>query len=351
MDTGRPRSARTKTRTKGIWRGVVGAGCMLALGAASAGEYRAWVAARFDDTPEGLAVDASGNLYTALFHTGRIMKIAPDGKQELVAYVPSKEDAGKGATVGIELDGGGNIYVAFHQYSPRYEENNLVDPFHAACRDATVTLSGVYKVDAKTGQVTPLATRGDGWPFCFPDDVDVDSSGNVYLTDLTYSGIWKISPDGRKVTLWSAHRLLNWGNPPTSGFPLGVNVLVLDKEEKNLYAATDGDPMVLKFPIREDGSAGEPEVISRGHSPFDGIALDDKGNLYLSEILRNELWVMTPDGSDRRLVADRRTAPLDNNTSLVWYKGRVCTANLGFTHPSPKEAERTIVCVEGYGVP
>ncbi len=318
----------------------------------AAAEYKAWVLAHFDDTPEGIAADAAGNIYTALFHTGRIVKVTPDGKTEVLAVIPSEAEAGKGDTVGIDLDKDGNIYVAYKQNSPKYEAVNLVDPFHAACRDATVTMSGVYKVDAKTHKVTALATKADGWPFCFPDDVEIDSQGNVYLTDLTYSGIWKISPDGKKVELWSGDPLLNWSSPPYSGFPLGVNVLVMDKDEKNIYAATDGDPMVVKIPINADGTAGKAVALSRGHSPFDGIELDDKGNIYVSEILRNELWVLSPDGTSRRLVADKRTAPLDNNTSLVWHDGIVCTANLGFTHfPKVEEADRTITCISGYGLP
>ena len=327
------------------------AGVSLLAGAAAAGEYKAWVLAQFDDTPEGIAVDADGNIITALFHTGKIMKVSPDGKQELIAIVPSAADAGKGDTVGLDLDKAGNIYVAYKQNSPNYEANNLVDPFHAACRDATVTLSGVYKIDANSHAVTALATRADGWAFCFPDDVEIDSQGNVYMTDLTYSGIWKISPDGKKVAMWSADPLLNWSPRPYSGFPLGVNVLVMDPAEKNLYTATDGDPMVVKIPINDDGTAGQAVAISRGHSPFDGIELDDKGNIFVSEILRSEIWVLSPDGSQRVLVATKRTAPLDNNTSLVWHDGTLCTANLGFTHAKPEEADRTITCVKGFDLP
>lgn len=51
-----------------------------------------------------------------------------------------------------------------------------------------------YRI-CRNQQVTPLATKAEGWPFCYPDDVAIDSSGNVYMTDLTYSGIWEISPD------------------------------------------------------------------------------------------------------------------------------------------------------------
>ena len=81
-----------------------------------------------------------------------------------------------------------------------YEANNLGDQFHAACRDVKVTASGVYKIELATKKVTALATKADGWPFCFPDDVDIDDQGNVYMTDLTYAGIWKISPDGKRST-------------------------------------------------------------------------------------------------------------------------------------------------------
>ena len=79
----------------------------------------------------------------------------------------------------------------------------------------------MYKIELATKKVTALATRADGWPFCFPDDVDIDDQGNVYMSDLTYAGIWKISPDGKKVDLWSADPLLNWSPQPYSGFPLG----------------------------------------------------------------------------------------------------------------------------------
>jgi len=259
-------------------------------------QFRAWVMARLPDTPEGLAIDSQGNIYATLFHTDEVILLRENGNYDHVAWVPSKEESGKGDLIGLDVDKSGNIYVAFKAHS-RYDATDLGNPFHPACRDATVTRSGLYKVDAKTRKVTPLATRADGWAFCFPDDVAVDSQGNIYMTDLTYAGIWKVSADGRTVNLWSTHALLNWSSKPYSGYPVGVNDLVLDKQEKNIYAVTDGDPAVLKIPINADGSAGEPKILElNGYSPLDGVELDDKGNVYVSEILRNEIWVISPDG-------------------------------------------------------
>jgi len=88
-----------------------------------------------------------------------------------------------------------------------------------------------------------------------------------------------------------------------------------------------------------------------GFSAFDGIELDAKGNIYVSEILLNQIWVLSPNGSQRILIATKRNAPLDNNTSLVLKGDVLCTANLGFTHAKPEEADRTVVCMKGFPLP
>ncbi|HEV2400225.1 MAG TPA: transposase [Candidatus Sulfotelmatobacter sp.] len=197
------------------------------------------------------------------FHCGK--KLA-----SYVGLVPSREESGKGDLIGLDFDKADSIYVAYKAHS-KFDATDLADPFHPSCRDATVTRSGVHKIDAKTRNVMALATRADGWPFCYPDDVAIDSKANVYVTDLTYSGIWKISPDAKKVTLWSAHALLNGSTKSYTGFPIGVNDLLLDKEEKNINAVTDSDPMVLRIPIKEDGTAGEPQPVGLpGYSPSTG---------------------------------------------------------------------------------
>src|SRR5271156_4978573 len=242
-------------------------------------QFKAWVMAKLPDTPEGLAVDSNGNVYTTLLHIGEVIMLKDDGTYDHIAWVPSKEESGKGDLIGLDLDKAGNIYVAYKAHS-KYDAQDFANPLHPACRDATVTRSGVYKIDAKTKKVTALATRADGWPFCFPDDVAIDSKGNVYLTDLTYSGIWKISPDGKIVDLWSSGPLLNWPPKPYAVSPAGVNDLALDKEEKNIYAVTDGVPLIVKIPIKDDGTAGEPVALPPGFSAFDGIELDAKDNIY-----------------------------------------------------------------------
>jgi sugar lactone lactonase YvrE len=319
--------------------------------APASAQFKSWVLARLPDTPEGLALDSKGNLYATLMHIGEVVRIKDDGSYEHIAWVPSPGESGQGDLLGLEFDKNDNIYLAYTAHAKRDLKLDLADPFHPACRDATLTRSGVYKIDAKSKQVSALATKADGWSFCYPDDVAIDSSGNVYLTDLTYSGIWKISPDGKKVDLWSADALLNWPAKPYSGLPLGVNDLAIDKQEKNIYAVTDGNPLVIRIPIQQDGTAGDPVPLPSGFSAFDGIQLDAKGNIFVSEILLNQIWVLSPDGSQRILIATKQNAPLDNNTSLVLRGDILCTTNLGFTHARAEQADRTVVCMKGFPLP
>jgi sugar lactone lactonase YvrE len=329
--------------------------CALLLPAPASAQFKAWVLAKLPDTPEGLALDAQGHLYATLFHTGEVVRIRDDGGYEHVAWVPSKEESGQGLLLGIDFDRAGHLYAAYKQNS-RWDAGDLVDPQHPACRDATVTRSGVYRIDVGTGKVKPLATRAGGWPFCFPDDIAVDRRGNVYLADLTYSGIWKIAPGGTQVDLWSAGELLNWPDPPYSHLMAGVNDLVLDKGEQHIYAITDGSPMVLRIPIDDHGRAGQPRPLEAlGYQVPDGIELDSQGHVFVADVVRNEIWVLSRDGRRRILIASKENAPLDEPTSLVIRRGKqgdvLCVANLGYSHRTPAEAERTIVCMSGYAVP
>ncbi len=319
---------------------------------AGAEEFKAWVYTKLPDTPEGLCVDSKSNLYTSLFHTGQVVRLENDGKFTHIAWVPSKEESGQGQLMGMDVDAEDNIYIAYLQFSKYIETGaDLFHKHHPACHDVRVTRSGVYKIDANTREVTPVATRAEGWPFCLPDDVDIDNAGNIYLTDLTYAGIWKITPDG-KVTMWSNDRLLNWSGPS----PVGANVLVLDKEQKNIYAGTTGDGYVVRIPIKEDGSAGKAVLFSQQLGPIDGIEIDGEGFIYVSDIIRNEISVIAPIAHPfglppRMIIANKFNAPLDDNTSLVLRDGVLYTANLGFTRPKWQDADKTVVAIKGFPKP
>ena len=306
--------------------------------------YRAWTLTHLSGSPEGLASDPQGRLFTALSDTGEILELDAHGGYRHVATVPNERLGPAGHTWGIEFDSRGNLYVAYVWISKFYNED---DPLHLACRDSTDQYTGIYRVDVASGEVTPVLTKHDGWPVCFPDDIASDSHGNLYVTDLTLSGVWKIMPD-RTFKLWSSHALLQWPAAPYLTVPEGANDLAIDAAEKNLYVVTDGDPSIIRIPIAPDGSAGEPTLLVHNLGPLDGVALDEAGNIYVSEILASEILVFSPDGAQRSVVATADTAPLVNPTSLAYRNGVLCTANLGWNvTPEP----RSIACISGFRRP
>jgi len=324
------------------WSGLAAAAAPPFPGAAPA--YKQWVAAHVAGSPEGLTLDAQGRMYAAVSNTGEIVRVDGADKVVHIATMPSAELGTEGRTWGIAFGPDGMLYAA---YVWHYSEAEEMDPLHQGCRNTKDQYSGVYRIDVSTGTVTPFLTRKDGWTVCFPDDVAVDAHGAVYVTDETLSGIWKIAAD-RTVTLWSAHPLLQWPADPFGGVPEGVNDLVIAPDGRSLYVVTDGSPMLLRIPIEANGTAGTPVVVAGYMSPLDGIALDENGNIFVSEILRNEIWLYSPDGARRVLVASSDTAPLVNPTSLVYRDGVLCTANLGWHVEPPPQ---TIVCISGFRRP
>ena len=306
--------------------------------------YKAWTVARFAGAPEGLAQDAAGHLFAAVSTTGEIVRLDEGGRATHVATVPSAPLAAAGRTWGIAFGPDGDLYAA---YVWHYSEAEEMDPFHLGCRDSRDQYTGVYRVNPRSGAVTPWLTKRDGWPVCFPDDVALDSAGAVYVTDETLSGIWKIAPD-RHVALWSSHPLLQWPPAPFGAFPQGANDLVITPDGRSIYVVTEGSPMLLRIPINSDGSAADPVIIARDMSALDGVALDEKGNVFVSEVLRNEIWLYSPGGESRVLIASADTAPLVGPTSLVYRDGVVCTTNLGW-HVTP--APNSVVCISGFRRP
>jgi sugar lactone lactonase YvrE len=294
--------------------------------------------------PEGVCVDRNNNLYAGVAYTNELVKLKDDGTYVHVAWIPSKEETGKGMLIGIEADDQGMIYAAYKEHA---HGENLMNPRHPDCNLVSIKKSGVYKVDPSTGKVTQVITRGDGWPGCFPDDIDIDHAGNIYVTDLTYSGIWKIKPNG-EYEMWCDDPLLNWTDPV---LPCGVNVCVLDKEQKNIFSATTtAEGLILRIAIKPDGSAEKPVIHSRGHTYFDGIEIDNDGYIYASEPGVNQIIVVSPKAgfaglTPRKVIA--RGAPLEGPTSLVLRNGKLYTANLAWGWPKGA-ASNTIIEISGF---
>ena len=151
----------------------------------------------------------------------------------------------KGDLIGIERDPtDGTILAAFK----RATKVDLFTADHPDCRDATDASTGIYRVNPQTGAVSPFVTRGTGVSICFPDDIAIDPSGNVYVSDLELGVIWKFDRAGHG-GIWSDDPLLGWteqtgtwnANYGTVLGYIGINTVALSPDGR-LLATVSGDP-------------------------------------------------------------------------------------------------------------
>jgi sugar lactone lactonase YvrE len=162
-----------------------------------AGNGTAWYADGPDTSanfnlPAGIAIDAQGNLYVADAANNAIRKISISGTVSTIAGSTAKGSAngtGTAATFsspqGLAVDASGDVFVADNA-------NNLIREITAA--GVVTTLAGNGTQGATNG-VDTAAT------FFEPTAIAIDASGNLYVADFGNNLIRKVTQAGKVTTL------------------------------------------------------------------------------------------------------------------------------------------------------
>jgi len=242
-------------------------------------------------------VDRHGNAYVSLALTGEIRKIAPDGTQTTLAFLPTRPDVvpcgnafGLAIMGSLTLDHQGNAYVSV----------NSCDPAKL----------GVWKVTPQgaTSQVAAL-------PYGAAPNGIAYHDGWLYVADTLLGQVWRVHSDGASAPeVWSNDALLTPLFLPLVPGPNGLQVF-----RDEVYVAVSDRAHVVAIPIRADGSAGAARVHASGVG-LDDFAFDVHGNLYGTTDPFNTVVRISPDGTQTVLLT--AADGLDGPTSTAFGVGR-----------------------------
>jgi hypothetical protein len=236
------------------------------------------------DSPSGVAVDAAGNVYVADYANSLIRKVTPGGVVSTFAGSPNAGDTNGTGTAAsfnnptdLAIDNSGNLFVADYA-------NSMIRKITPA--GVVTTFVGSENIGSDNG-------TGAAATFDFPFGITIDASGNLYVTDSFNFLVRKITPAGVVTTLaGSGNRDYVDGTGVAASFK-NLSYLAVDKNG-NLYVIDTNmirkiDPNVVVTSIIGSGAVGATDGLALQASfngPL-GIAVDGSGNIYISDAGNN----------------------------------------------------------------
>ncbi len=193
----------------------------------------------------------------------------------------------------------------------------------------------IWRFDIETQLMSYLAGEASGNLIHIPNYPVFDERGNLYITD---SGSFR-QINGRILKIDINGKVSVWHKGPFN-FPNGM---ALSANKNALYVVCSWLPGVEKINILSDGSPGVREVVvSMPKTCPDGIALDVKGNLYISCYAPNAIYKVDGKGQIDLLVDDWEAHTISNPTNIAFggpERKHLFIANLGRWHISLLELD------------
>lgn len=270
--------------------------------------------------PAKIAVDKNGNLYVSDELNNRIRKISPDG---MVSTLAGSGKAGAEDNVigtkasfngpsGIVVDQYGNVFVA--------------DVFNHKIRK--ISPAGSVSTYAGNGQ-PGFADNSNGLKasFHFPVDLTVDAAGNLFVTDEANNRIRKITL-GRSVSTFAGSGYTGSfdnkvGEAATFNQPNGIAI----DERGNLYIADQLNHKIRKITpsgvvttLAGSGAAGSSDNVIGTMASFNnprGVAVDKAGNIYVGDVANQKIRKISITGAVTTISGSGAPGSQDNTAGSL----------------------------------
>ena len=281
--------------------------------------------------PIGITVDSSGNVYTANSGANSVTKITPSGTSTTLGTTGNKP-------IGITIDASGNVYTANYidstvtKITPEGVSSTLaltgVHPL-----GITVDSAGnIYTANEKTNNVTKITPAGvastlgttGGWP----QGIALDGANNVYTANWNTRNVSKITPTGVSSILGRTGRR-----------PIGI---ALDTSG-NVYTTNNGSDDVSRIT-----TLGTSQIIGHTGRRPDGIVIDASGNVYTANALSKSVTKIVPPANNQVNVVSLSTVTVAApNNAAAWiipfynavYANKAdCLQNLKIVRTLPAQA-------------
>ena len=280
-------------------------------------------------SPQGVAVDGSGNLYFADLNNQRVRRV--DATTKIVSTVAggATGDGGPATAAhlnfpqGVETDGAGNFYVSDAL-------NYRIRKIDAAGNISTVVGNGKNGFSGDGGQATLAQTEQIV-------DTALDGDGNLYIPDAFNNRIRKVDAETGIISTIAGTGMNGAGGDggqataaqldiPWSVALDGDGNLYIADRENNRIRKIDADTKIIST-VAGGGTGGDGSQATAAqlNSPH-GVALDGDGNIYIANALTHSVRKVDADTKIISTVAGNGTQGFSGDG------GQATAAQLNFPH-------------------
>lgn len=212
-----------------------------------------------DAYPAALAVAGDGSVYTGSYKSGALWKISPQGA---ISEVPGSREA-LGAISGLAAGKDGSVYIV---------DQDDADPR---------TSGGRIQRLNPDGTISLFAAQPDTQGFVSPDDIALDGTGNLYVSDRGRDVIWRFTADGTGTAWWTAPTLEGVQSYEPTG-------LAYDASHDALLVTDGLNNLVYRVSLRDASSELLYQHGERPNPPgLDGVTITPEGAIYIAALGQN----------------------------------------------------------------